>query len=251
MMLAWEKLNDEEKELVYRLKSSFSDEVIIKNVQKKSFSPSKIVYNHGGCPRFWWFMFRGAETTETVKHVSSRNMNSGIASHSHLQEKIATRSGLNIKLEQELRYDDPPIYAYADAVITLSDGRKIPLEVKTTRTEAYQVRERNFSGADANVLQLLIYMKILGSDKGFLLYEDRNNFNNLIIPVTMTPENQSLVDDVFEWMRETRKAFDQDTLPMYFKGRRSNSKICQECPVRKVCDETGQGTVMIPLMRTK
>lgn len=251
MMLAWEKLSEDQKELVQRLKSSFGDDTKTKFTKKKSFSPSKIVYSHGGCPRFWTFMFGGAETTETFSHVSSRNMASGVASHDSLQRMIKDRSGLPIELEKELRFDDPPIHAYADGVITMRDGSLVPLEIKTTRTEAYQVRERNFSGAEANILQLLVYMKILDSDMGLLLYEDRNDFNNLIIPIYMTEENRQLVDDAFEWMKETKRAFDEDTLPMYFKGRRVNSKICQECPVRELCDEKGQGVIELPLLRTK
>ena len=250
-MLAWEKLSDEEKEIVSRIKHSFQDEVVVRRLTKKTFSPSKLVYGQGACPRFWYFMFSGVDSKETITHSSNRNMSSGTSSHDQLQKKIKEHSGLNIQIEQELRYDDPPIHAYADGVITTSDGKKIPLEIKTTRTESFEVRERNFTGLDSNVLQLLCYMKILDSDKGFLLYENRNDFNNLIIPVYMNEENKKLIDETFEWMRSVRSAFDNKTLPDYFKGRRSNSKICKECPIKETCDAAGPGVVDLELLKFK
>lgn len=250
-LVAWGKLSAEEKDIVSKIKASFTEETTKKEVKKKSFSPSKIVYSEGSCPRFWYFMFSGVELEETHSHESKRAMQAGTDAHADLQDKLLRRSGLDINIEQELTNDDPPIRAFADGVITLEDGRKIPVEIKTTRTEAYEVRERNFHGADSNILQLLVYMKILGSDKGFLLYENRNDFRNLVIPVYMDEENTKLVDELFEWMRATRKAFDDTTLPMFFKGRRSNSKICKDCPVKDICDKTGEGVVDLPLLRLK
>lgn len=250
-LVAWGKLDAEEKAIVSKIKASFTAETVEKEVKKKSFSPSKIVYGSGSCPRFWFFMFSGVNLIETFEHESKRAMQAGTDAHADLQEKLKNRSGLDIEIEQELISTDPPIRAFADGVITTEDGKKIPLEIKTTRTEAYEVRERNFHGADSNILQLLVYMKILGADKGFLLYENRNDFRNLVIPVYMDDENTKLVDELFDWMRSTRKAYDESTLPMFFKGRRSNSKICKDCPVRTICDEAGEGVVDLPLLRLK
>jgi CRISPR/Cas system-associated exonuclease Cas4 (RecB family) len=250
-LAAWGRLDEKEKDIVSKIKNSFSDEVTSRDVKKKSFSPSKIVWGEGACPRFWYFMFSGVTVNEVFTHESKRAMQSGTDAHADLQDKLLKRSGLDIVIEQELRYADPPIRAFADGVITTEDGKKIPLEIKTTRTEAYEVRERNFHGADGNIVQLLVYMKILGADKGFLLYEDRNDFRNLVIPVYMDEENTKLVDDLFEWMRQTRRAFDDQTIPAYFKGRRSNSKICKDCPVKELCDNTGEGIVDLPLLKLK
>lgn len=247
-MLAWEKLSDEEKEIVSIIKEAFSDEVKDWHVTKKTFSPSKLVYGSGGCARFWYQMFSGVDSHDVYSHTSQRAMASGTASHDDLQKKLSN-SDLNIIIEQELTYDDPPIRAFADGVICGSGGEKIPLEIKTTRTEAYEYRDKSFTPADYNVLQLLCYMKILESDKGFLLYEDRNNFDNLIIPVYMDAKNQKIIDDAFNWMRETRAAWEAGTMPKYFTGRRSNSKICKDCPIKQACDNAGEGVVDLPLLK--
>lgn len=249
-MLAWEKLSDEEKEIVSQIKSSFAPETKVQFVTKKTFSPSKIVYAEGGCPRFWYFMFSGVEAHNVYSHESLRAMAAGTAAHDELQKRLA-ESDLDIVIEQELLYDDPPIRSFADGVITTSEGNKIPLEIKTTRTEAYGYRESSFIPAEYNVLQLLCYMKILGADKGLLLYEDRNSFDNLIIPVYMNEENTKIVDDAFQWLRDVRVAFDVGTLPKYFAGRRSNSKICKTCPIKQACNDAGEGVVDLRLLKDK
>lgn len=247
-MLAWEKLSEEEKEIVASIKGSFSPETKVHFVTKKTFSPSKLVYAQGGCSRFWYFMFNGVESHDVYSHESQRAMASGTAAHDDLQKKL-TDSGLDIVIEQELTYGSPPIRAFADGVITTKDDKKIPLEIKTTRTEAFEYRERSFIPADYNVLQLLCYMKILGADKGFLLYEDRNSFETLIIPVYMDEKNQKLIDDTFKWMEETRAAWEEQKMPKYFTGRRSNSKICKDCPVKAHCDSVGEGVIDLPLLK--
>lgn len=245
--LAWERLSPGERELIIKIKESFSDKVEEKEVKKKSFSPSRVVYAHGGCPRFWYQMFHGTHIKEVYTHTDQRSMSSGRSSHEDLQEKLQAGS-LVVSLEQKLTYDDPPIMSFADAVIKV-DGKLLPVEIKTARSEAYEARERNFQGTDYHTLQLLFYMKMLDADKGFLLYENRNTFENIIVPVFMTEENSKIVEDAFEWMRQVRAASDADTVPKFFKGRRINSKICTGCPIRKECDELGHGVVDLPLLK--
>lgn len=249
-MLSWEKLSDQEKELVLALKGALGPETVTKFVKKTTFSPSKIVYSYGGCPRFWNFMFSGVETTDTIEFKNYRAMESGTAAHESIQKKLdPENSGIDIIIEQELTNQDPPIRAFADGVVKLLDGSTVPLEIKTTSDQGYEARNRHFKGAEYNILQLLVYMKIVGSNLGLLLYENRNDFENLVIPVFMDEKNSKIVDDAFQWMREVRAAWTDAKMPTYFSGRRVNSKICKSCPVKKQCDAAGEGVVMIPLLK--
>jgi hypothetical protein len=92
-------------------------------------------------------------------------------------------------------------------------------------------------------------MKILGTDLGFVMYENKNTYDKIMIPVRMTPEHQETIDNAWAWMQETRKAYEDDEMPKYFKNRRKNSKICGQCAIKEACDEAGDGTVYIPLLK--
>jgi CRISPR/Cas system-associated exonuclease Cas4 (RecB family) len=97
-----------------------------------------------------------------------------------------------------------------------------------------------------HLIQLLIYMKILGKKKGVLIYENKNNHELLILPVEVDDNYREWIDNAFQWMREVRKAWLDRTLPT--KNYRANSKICKTCPIKAACDEAGTGVIKIKSM---
>jgi len=97
-----------------------------------------------------------------------------------------------------------------------------------------------------HLIQLLIYMKILGKKKGVLIYENKNNHELLVLPVEVDDNYREWIDNAFQWMREVRKAWEDRTLPT--KNYRSNSKICKTCPIQQACADAGEGVVKIKSM---
>lgn len=94
-----------------------------------------------------------------------------------------------------------------------------------------------------HLMQLIIYMKVLGKRLGVLLYENKNSHELHAITVEPTPEYIAWADYAFDWMREVRKAWEDRTLPQ--KTYRSNSKICKGCPIAGTCASAEKGTVKI------
>jgi hypothetical protein len=94
-----------------------------------------------------------------------------------------------------------------------------------------------------HLIQLLIYMKILGKKRAVLIYENKNNHDLLVLPVEVNDYYRQWVDGAFEWMRTVRKAWESKTLPT--KNYRSNSKICKTCPISNTCADAGVGSVKI------
>jgi CRISPR/Cas system-associated exonuclease Cas4 (RecB family) len=86
-------------------------------------------------------------------------------------------------------------------------------------------------------------MKIFGKAKGALIYENKNNHDLMIIPIKVNDNYRQWVDGAFNWMREVRQAWTNQTLPT--KNYRGNSKICKTCPVKAACAEAGTGTIKI------
>lgn len=242
-MLAAEKLSEQQKHIVKEIRKALNaEEHSEKTYLKTGFSASTLSFGKGACPRWWYFAFSGTPGSESVSSLSLDRMHTGTFRHAELQERLA-KIGAEIEIEKEIHNVDPPMRGFVDAVI---DG--IPVEIKTMGATGYDYRAANFNPAAYHKMQLIIYCTILQSELGFFIYENRDSFDKKIIPMFMDEEKWEYSKYLFDWMRQVKQAFDDKQLPTYFKGKRVNSKICKECPVKETCDATGQGVVDIPLL---
>lgn len=227
------------KELSKILDASYSDTFTIdEEIQKKTFSPSTIGYGSGTCPRRWVLAFRGAEWFQEHSSQSVDNMEAGTDAHARIQGNLQN-SDLKVIIEQELLVKDPPVRGFVDVIIEDFNGFNLVIEIKTTRTEAWNSRRAKNKGPAYQVLQLLLYLYFLNEEHGLLLYEDKNDHEKLLIPVQMTEKNKAAVEKVVKWMREVYAGFIEGKLPK--NPFRSNSKICKECPVQKWCFSQPEG----------
>jgi len=212
---------------------------------KLSFSPSSLGAYQGVCPRYWWLLFDGAERIDVTDALGFANMRVGVAAHDRLEE-LFRAAGMLIDREIEIRLEDPPIMGYADVLINWKD-EEIVGEIKTTRQEVFLHRAMARKPAPEHLLQLLIYMHALGKNKGFVLYENKNTQQILVIPVIMNDHNKKELEDAFGWMREVRAAWEAGTPPKPVFQQRN--KICQSCPVYRQCwSDNKPGTITIPKM---
>ena len=212
-----------------------------KHTQKKTFGPSTIAYGHGECPRYWYLAFEGAVFEDNSDPYAVANMTNGTLAHGRI-ETAFKNSGISIDSEFKIFNDDPPIFGYVDNFINWK-GEEVVVEVKTTNNEVFEYRKRTGKPKMGHVVQILIYMKILKKAKGVLIYENKNNHELLVLPVTVNDHYRRWVDQAFDWMREVRRAWVDRTLPK--KNYRANSKICKSCPVQKACASAGEGDLKV------
>ena len=208
---------------------------------KKTFAPSTLAYSHGECARYWYIAFDGADFEDNSDAYGVANMTAGTLSHGRLQ-KAMKDAGILIEEEFKVTYVDPPIFGYGDVMLDWQ-GEPLLGEIKTMMSEAFEYRKAAGRPKTGHLIQLLIYMKILKKKKAVFIYENKNNHELLILPVEVNDYYVRWVDQAFDWMKETRKAWVDRTLPR--KNYRSNSKICKTCPVKKACDIAGEGTIKI------
>jgi len=221
-----------------------------KHTQKKTFAPSTIVYGHGECPRYWYLAFNGATFEDNTDAYGAANMTAGTLSHDRIQAAMMNsgiaKTYINDKNEKTTEFkvihNDPPIFGYGDAMLEW-EGEEIIGEIKTMMSEAYEYRKKTNKPKTGHLVQLLIYMKILGKSKGALIYENKNNHDLMIIPVEVNDGYIKWINYAFDWMREVRKAWEDQTLPT--KNYRNNSKVCKSCPVKATCLEAGTGVIKI------
>lgn len=198
---------------------------------KKSFSPSSVGYGDGTCPRRWFISFDGANWDDNFDSVGISNMLNGSYVHDRWQ-KLFEETGVLVETEKEILCDNPPIRGFADLIVEWN-GKLVVGEIKSAKNEIFAIRKNGMNASPYHLVQLLIYMEVLGYDEGFFLYEDKNEMNILIVPVKMTAANKKIVDKVMGWMRTTHQAWVDQTLPE--RPFTKSSRECKNCPVRKAC----------------
>lgn len=231
------------QELIDKINYGYIAKRVDKFQTKKTFAPSTIAYSHGECPRYWYLAFEGANFTDNADAYGGANMTAGTKSHERIQQAMAD-AGILKDAEFKITYSDPPIFGYGDVILDWA-GEDLLGEIKTMPMEGFEYRKAAGKPKTGHLIQLLIYMKILGKTKAVLIYENKNNHDLLILPVEVTPGSYYVqwVNQAFEWMRDVRKAWENKQLPS--KNYRSNSKICKTCPLRATCDAAGEGLIKI------
>jgi CRISPR/Cas system-associated exonuclease Cas4 (RecB family) len=232
-----------------------------KFMTKKTFAPSTLTYSDGNgvCPRYWYLAFEGAIFESYSTPYDIANMSSGTLSHSRI-EKALLDSGITRvykkenpktkELEDTTEFkvisSSPPIFGYGDCMIVWND-EEIVGEIKTQNNEAFEYRKRVGKPKQDHVAQTLIYMKVLKRSKGIIIYENKNNHELLLFPIEVNDHYRGWIDNTFEWMESISNAWKKKELPI--KNYRSNAKICKKCPVKKTCDEAGDGVIKIASLK--
>ena len=223
------------KKLVKSLYKSYEDGRTTNEFKtKKTFSPSTLGYGHGTCARYWTIAFSGAEFTESTTAQNIASMESGTAAHSRIQTLFGKTDFTIKEIEREIVSNEPPIRGFADIILEV-DGKEIIGEIKTMKDEYYQVRAIEGQPSKSHLLQLLIYMKVVGTDEGFILLENKNTNELLSLPVLMTDQHKEYIDYVFDWMNDVYSAWknNEDVKRGYTKS----TWTCKACPVASTCNE--------------
>lgn len=228
-----------------------------KEVKKVSFAPSGLGYS-GSCPRYWYYAFNGATFEyDNNDGPSIANMEAGTSAGQRLAD-LLERAGILVEAETEVNTIDdpdyPPIRGYIDAIVNWKD-EEVVVEVKTTKTETWQSRANNNKVPGYQLVQLLIYMYVTKHDKGFFLTENKNTNELFVLPVKMTPEYATIVQDIFKWMTLVKDNADNGELPTRPFAKASWN--CKGCPVKKTCWGDGRfnakkdpnpGTITLPTL---
>jgi len=236
--------------LIQKIQEGYTIKRVDKHTTKKTFAPSTIAFGHGECPRYWYLAFDGQMFEDNADAYSAANMTAGSLSHARIQAAMMNSKIAKIYKDDEgedttefkVRHDDPPIFGYGDVMLDWQ-GEELLGEIKTMMNEGFEYRKTKNKAKSGHLMQLLIYMKIFKRAKGVLIYENKNNHELLILPVEVNDHYRRWVDQAFDWMREVRKNWENQTLPT--KNYRSNSKICKSCPIKKACESAGTGVVKL------
>jgi CRISPR/Cas system-associated exonuclease Cas4 (RecB family) len=213
-------------------------------VQKKTFSPSSIGYGNGRCPRYWFMAFNGADFEEQNDAQGIANMRNGTLAHQRIEE-LFNKLSITEDTEREMTLDDPPVRGFIDLILEWNDETVVG-EFKTSKQEVFKTRQAQMKPSPNHLLQVLIYMHSQDARYGFVMYENKNTQEILVLPIVMNERRQKILDNAFEWMRSTYKTYEEGTLPTRPFTQKSNE--CKRCPIRKQCWSGPEGEIDIAPM---
>jgi CRISPR/Cas system-associated exonuclease Cas4 (RecB family) len=241
--------------LIDIIKSGYTKPLVPKQTTKYSFAPSTLAYGHGECPRYWYFAFEGSMFEDYIDPNGVANRTNGTYSHIRIQNalihsgiaKIFKKENAKTKefedtTEFDIRNENPPIFGHGDGIVDWN-GKEVLIEIKTCNNEHFEHRKNSKKAKNDHIVQLLIYMKILKHKHGIIIYENKNNHELLPIAIYADDHYRKWTDNAFNWMINVRASWMKNELPI--KNYRTNSKICKTCPVKKTCDQRGDGVVKI------
>lgn len=214
---------------------------------KKSFAPSGIGYGSGKCPRMWYYNLSGGIMREdTPDAMGVATMAYGVEAHKRIQG-LFKKADMLIAEEIKVTHNDPPIFGFVDVLVKWQDESVVG-EIKTTSQESFAFRQTAMKPSGYHLLQVLIYMKVMGKDRGFILYENKNTHQFITFPVTWTEANIKLISDTFEWMQSVWDNVQNGGLPKRPAGFTKSSIPCKSCDFFKHCWNDSDGEVDLPAL---
>lgn len=232
------------RELSERLEKAVSLDPTPVFKTKKSFSPSSVGYGNGTCARYWHLAFSGADFVDGADATAAFNMENGTYVHDRLQAAYQKAYGDAVILEKKIIAEDPPIFGFADLIVELDDETLVG-EIKSAKQEIFDGIAHRQKPVNYHIVQLLIYMRVLGLKRGFFHYENKNTQEFVIIPLVMNDQLEKYTDEIFEWMRNVHKTWKAGELANPLSLKRT-VKACRYCPLKEACLSKPDGTIKIP-----
>jgi len=180
------------------------------------------------CARWWYLLFKGVPSEARIDSRLHRIFDNGHKVHERWYEYFEAMSIL-IDSEIPIKISDPiPIVGTADGIIDWG-GYKL-IEMKSISAEGFEFRRYYNKPKDDHYVQAQIYLRALKLEEGFVIYENKNTQNFLILPISRD-------DEAYEKkIRQWKKIYDKilkDELPK--RPYKQNSKNCQECDLFDHC----------------
>lgn len=146
----------------------------------------------------------------------------------------ADRKGLDLFTYEELRLENEEynFKGHCDAIIELVKGdpsERYVVDFKTVNGDKFQFLKRPDS---QYVVQINIYMWILGIKQGIIFYEDKNRHE---IKEFLVKYDQGIIDDVLKNAVKLRKIIENNQIPKINKNYKKTTKPCAYCDFKSYC----------------
>jgi CRISPR/Cas system-associated exonuclease Cas4 (RecB family) len=219
-----------EQELIEKIDLSFVGRNTKQMKKVGGFHPS---YTNQ-CSRYWYYLFQGIEVESSFSPQTYRIFDNGHAVHDRIYGYFK-EMGILVAEEIPVTYADPPIEGTADGIIDFY-GQKL-IELKSISNEGFEYRRIYNKPKDDHFRQAQIYMRCLGLDQAFVIYENKNN--QQILPI-LIDKDDDFIDKLFTKYKKFYKNFVEGTIPDH--PYKMTSKNCSGCDLYSHCWSVTDGS---------
>ena len=193
------------------------------------YYPSEI----GNCLRKLWYSYKYPQKIEPdlLKIFEAGNIIHGFVVEVLKSEKNKEVQLLQSEIPFKIEMEDYMISGRVDdLVIVNSDGKKMLIEVKSTKNiDSIGEPQHN------HAMQLMFYMTALEIHKGLVLYVDKNNLKSKIFQIPFDQIKSAEIVDRFSFLHKHLK---KDELPVDEAKKVSDMNwMCRYCEYRIKCDK--------------
>jgi CRISPR/Cas system-associated exonuclease Cas4 (RecB family) len=183
--------------------------------------------NTNSCQRYMYYLFNGIEVPPDHGPRTQRIFDNGHAMHERYNIYFE-KMGIVLASEQPIWNDDPPIESTLDLIIDWG-GPKI-VELKSINDGGFIYRRVAGAPKDDHYRQIQMYMKVTGIHEGYVIYENKNDQEILVFPVSL---DEVFIEKLWKKLRKIYKAVQDDVKPV--RPYKQSGEKCQRCPLREHC----------------
>lgn len=174
------EVNTKKKKQVRRPRAKNQDRWFLKHLEKnlkftKSSTKSGVFYPSmlgNPCDRNLYFAYHGQLPDQIIEAKTTRIFDTGSSLEVRMQ-KYFERTGLFLAAEQTVRLENPPISGRYDFLLRHGEYEKVLLELKSINDAGFAALIE--APKPEHIVQLQIYLNLVGMENGILLYENKND----------------------------------------------------------------------------
>jgi len=209
--------------------------------RKKKEITSWHISKIGSCMRGTYLERLGVKPDKEIDDRTLRVFDLGNKVEDWVVDLISSQDG--VKIETQTRVEDKKlgVSGYSDVIIKYK-GDRVLYEIKSKNSRAFSWMDKKGEGANRHhEYQTWMYLRLLGIEKGNIIYISKDDMRVLEYPVLLS--NESLEQEVMSWLNSMNKAWKSKDISLLDLPEKDSwqAKYCRfhkTCKGQKITNKT-------------
>jgi len=209
--------------------------------RKKKEITSWHISKIGSCMRGTYLERLGVKPNKEIDDRTLRVFDLGNKVEDWVVDLISSQDG--VKIETQTRVEDKKlgVSGYSDVIIKYK-GDRVLYEIKSKNSRAFSWMDKKGEGANRHhEYQTWMYLRLLGIEKGNIIYISKDDMRVLEYPVLLS--NESLEQEVMSWLNSMNKAWKSKDISLLDLPEKDSwqAKYCRfhkTCKGQKITNKT-------------
>ncbi len=203
-------------------------ELINKSLRSKKRKKKEITSWHiskiGSCMRGTYLQRLGHKPDKEIDDRTLRIFDIGNKIEDWVVDLLKSQKGVIVETQTRVEDLKLNVSGYSDVIVQYN-GEKVLYEIKSKNSRAFTWMDKKGEGANRHhEYQIWMYLKLLGLDKGNIIYISKDDMRVLEYPVMLA--NKSLEQEVMSWLDTMNKCWEKRELPPLPDKNAWQSKWC-------------------------